>query len=117
MGLDQYMYAAAKMESETSDKIAYFRKHPNLHGFMQQLYESKTGDTDPGNFNGVELELTFQDLDQLEETTKQDKLPPTTGFFFGGDSDDEYKESLLEAVRDAKFKSMLGLKIFYNSSW
>ena len=129
MGLDQYAYAAAKADADWNNderrEIAYWRKHPNLQGWMEQLWEYKGR---PGNapdspfdegvmFNGVELELTWEDLEQLEEDIKDGRLPHTTGFFFGNNSDDYYKNEDLEFVRKARAEIFSGLKVFYNSSW
>ena len=106
-------------------EIAYWRKHPNLHGWMQRLWIRKTNeagvvDDDPdraGEFNGVELELTWDDLEQLEQDIRDKNLPNTSGFFFGNERDDEYREQDLKFVRDAKAEAFLGSKVFYNSSW
>jgi hypothetical protein len=95
-------------------EIAYWRKHPNLHGWMQQLWESKGNE---GDFNGDELELTWQDLDALELAVTHGQLPATGGFFFGKDADDHYREQDLEFVKNARAELFLGLKVFYNSSW
>jgi len=118
MGLDMYAYTAAKeqADSETSQReIAYWRKHPNLHGWMERLAESKN--VEYSTFNGVELELTWQDLDDLERAITHGQLPSTSGFFFGNEADDFYKEQDLEFVRKARAELFLGLKVFYNSSW
>jgi hypothetical protein len=136
MGLDMYAYVAAKAgaQAEFSEgahwdkekgamvnpnateprEIAYWRKHPNLHGWMQRLWESKGNS---GEFNGDELELTWEDLDQLEQAIRNKNLPDTSGFFFGRNADDEYREDDLKFVREAKAEAFLGLKVFYNSSW
>ena len=136
MGLDMYAYVAAKAGSHAEydkgmawDKekgaivdpsvtepreIAYWRKHPNLHGWMFNLWQSKGNE---GDFNGDELELTWDDLDQLEQDIRNKNLPSTTGFFFGNDADDHYREHDLKFVREAKAEAFLGLKVFYNSSW
>ena len=112
-------------------EIAYWRKHPNLHGWMQRLWVRKTNVilgprdnprwwSDPdraGEFNGVELELTWDDLEQLEQDIRDKNLPNTSGFFFGNDADDHYREHDLKFVREAKAEAFLGLKVFYNSSW
>ena len=95
-------------------EIAYWRKHPNLHGWMQRLWESRGNS---GDFNGDELELTWDDLEQLEQDIRNKNLPGTTGFFFGNDADDEYREQDLKFVREAKAEAFLGLRVFYNSSW
>ena len=117
MGLDMYAYAAAKAEAndETGQReIAYWRKHPNLHGWMHRLWIEKGNE---GEFNGDELELTWEDLEALEQAVTHKQLPATSGFFFGRDSDDEYRASDLAFVRAAKAEVFLGLKVFYNSSW
>tara|TARA_R110000868_G_scaffold58349_4_gene180234 strand:+ start:498 stop:983 length:486 start_codon:yes stop_codon:yes gene_type:complete len=118
MGLDMYAYTAAKEQAdyETSQReIAYWRKHPNLHGWMEKLAESKN--VEYSTFNGVELELTWEDLDNLERAITHGQLPSTQGFFFGNEADDFYKEQDLEFVRKARAELFLGLKVFYNSSW
>jgi hypothetical protein len=127
MGLDMYAYAAAKANTEWNNndahrEIAYWRKHPNLHGWMELLWNEKGR---PGidnsfqdvMFNGVEVELTWEDLDQLEEDVKNGRLPHTSGFFFGNNSDDYYRDEDLEFIRKARAEIFTGLKVFYNSSW
>jgi hypothetical protein len=136
MGLDMYAYVAAKAGAQADydegmawDKekgamvnpsvtepreIAYWRKHPNLHGWMHRLWESRGNS---GDFNGDELELTWDDLEQLEQDIRDKNLPDTSGFFFGNDADDHYREHDLKFVREAKAEAFLGLKVFYNSSW
>ena len=135
MGLDQYAYVAAKAgamneyyENSTYDEekkdwitpvakpreIAYWRKHPNLQGWMRRLWESKGNS---GDFNGDELELTWQDLDELERAVTHGQLPGTSGFFFGDNSDEYYRKHDLEFIKNARAELFLGLKVFYNSSW
>ena len=118
MGLDMYAYTAAKEQAdlETGQReLAYWRKHPNLHGWMEQLAESKNlGYT---TFNGVELELTWEDQDELERAVTHAQLPATRGFFFGDGSDDHYKATDLEFIKKARAELFMGLKVFYNSSW
>jgi hypothetical protein len=145
MGLDQYMYVGRSgqmneyyegegdyVDGEWKPKngvakpreIAYWRKHPNLHGWMEQLWTSKgrpgfsedDADRDP-TFNGVELELTWQDLDELERAITHKQLPATSGFFFGNEADDHYRESDLQFIKNARAEIFLGLQVFYNSSW
>ena len=96
-------------------EIAYWRKHPNLHGWMEKLAQDKGLSYD--SFNGVEIELTYQDLDELERAVTHKQLPATAGFFFGNPSDEYYYESDLEFIKNARAELFLGLKVFYNSSW
>jgi hypothetical protein len=137
MGLDMYAYVAtregqqreyydgAEWDETTKDlvntkvnkprEIAYWRKHPNLHGWMERLAEQKKLDYD--RFNGVEMELTAEDLDELERAVTHRRLPPTTGFFFGDNSDQHYYDSDLAFIKAARTEMFMGLKVFYNSSW
>jgi hypothetical protein len=141
MGLDQYAYAAAQsgdreryydsgeyvngefVSTLTEPKeIAYWRKHPNLQGWMENLWLKKNPDIlNDRNavFNCIELELTWEDLDQLGQDILDSKVSElnTTGFFFGEASDDYYREKDLQFIKDAKAELFLGLKVFYNSSW
>ena len=115
MGLDMYAYVADKAEQEDGTReLAYWRKHPNLHGWMQRLWESQGNE---GEFNGDELELTWQDLDELEQAVIHRQLPATGGFFFGENSDEHYQSQDLEFIKEARAELFLGLKVFYNSSW
>lgn len=121
MGLDQYAYTAAKTASLVlgeGREIAYWRKHPNLQGWMEALFAEKHPDWELDHgFNGVELELTWEDLERLEQAVLSGNLPRTTGFFFGEDSDEYYRDTDLEFVKNAKAEVFMGLKVFYNSSW
>ena len=96
-------------------EIAYWRKHPSLHGWMEQLAERKN--LEYRSFNGVELELTWEDIDELEQAIRHGQLPFTEGFFFGKPADNAYYEEDLKFCIDAKAELFLGFKVFYNSSW
>ena len=136
MGLDMYAYVAARagQQREYYDtanwdndskelispvtkprEIAYWRKHPNLHGWMEELYRAKGGNVEM--FNGVELELTWEDLEVLERDLLLSNLPNTRGFFFGDNSDEYYREQDLKFIREARAEIFTGLRVFYNSSW
>lgn len=123
MGLDQYAYIASQAgdDHHSHQELAYWRKHPNLQGWMEQLWLRRGGsnETSPfgSDFNGVELELTWDDLDKLEHVIRNGELPTTSGFFFGNNADDYYREQDLEFVKSAKAEVFLGRKVFYNSSW
>ena len=145
MGLDMYAYTAsragqqndfyegAEWDPELKEsvnpkvtqprEIAYWRKHPNLHGWMEQLWIRKLAaegkqpekDSEWGSvFNGVEVELTSEDLDELERAVTHGRLPRTTGFFFGDPSDDYYRDRDLEFIKNARAELIFGLKVFYN---
>lgn len=142
MGLDQYAYVAQQAnqyaefwnDAVINDRGEYrhaqgipqpreimrWRKHPNLQGWMQRLWNLKGRPAGPDTdfmFNGVEVEITWEDLDRLEQDVRSNNLPHTTGFFFGDNADDHYKEQDLRFIRDARAELFMGLRVFYNSSW
>ena len=126
MGLDQYAYAReADEDSDANVEIAYWRKHNRLHGYMEALYQDKGSLLGQGvfgnDFNCVELELTLSDIEQLEAFIEFKNLPETGGFFFGDDSYEEYeenyKETDLQFISDARKAIEGGRKVYYNSWW
>ena len=101
-------------EWEDSKELAYWRKHPNLQGWMENLWREKGND---GEFNCVDLELTLGDLEALEASIDGADLPKTVGFFFGQDSDDHYAEQDREFIREARAAIKQGYTVVYNSWW
>ena len=107
-GVEEYL------EWDDTIELAYWRKHPNLQGWMQELYYEKGGE---GEFNCVDVELTLGDLDALEEALDESALPETVGFFFGTDSGDYYAEQDREFIREARAAIKQGYTVVYNSWW
>ena len=98
------------------EKIAYWRKHPNLHGSFQQVYERRGGnDLQFGSFSGP-IQLSENDIDALEEAVISDALPHTEGFFFG-ESQPTHKKPDLEFIAAARAAFAEGKKIYYYASW
>ena len=123
MGLDQYATARKGEPSTDEDgytfykdsiELAEWRKHPNLQGWMEELYHEKGGSEE---FNCVDLELTLGDLDALEESLDESALPETTGFFFGTDSSDYYAEADREFIVQARAAIKQGYTVVYSSWW
>lgn len=123
MGLDQYAHAFDN--NGEREELAYWRKHPNLQGWMENLWHERgcPGQPDEPNsigmsdFNCIPVELTSEDIDNLENAINGKNLPETTGFFFGNDSDDYYREKDLEFCRKAREALAAGLHVEYNSWW
>ena len=123
MGLDQYG-TARKGEPRTDEngytyyedsmELAYWRKHPNLQGYMENLWYAKGNE---GEFNCVDLELTLGDIEHLEGSIMAGTLPATTGFFFGDNSDDHYTEEDLAFCQKAKEALAKGYTVIYYSWW
>lgn len=123
MGLDMYAYKTmAKPEKEVDfnttnfdeQEIHYWRKHPNLHGWMEELYYRKGGEAE--SFNCVNVQLTEFDLEILEGDIKNNTLPNTSGFFYGNSDGSEIEDDL-NFVSDAKQALSEGYVIYYTSWW
>lgn len=123
MGLDMFAFSTkAKPKTEVDfetknfqpEELHYWRKHPNLHGWMQNLYDSKGGKSD--SFNGDCVVLDMEDLDNLEQDIKEGNLPDTQGFFFGNSMGDEDTDDL-DFVSKAKEAIHKGRTVYYTSWW
>ncbi|MBN8948942.1 MAG: phosphoglycerate kinase [Rhizobiales bacterium] len=121
MGLDMYACTLSRtpdapvdFEGKGATHIHYWRKHPNLHGWMERLYREKGGCDD--SFNCVNVRLTREDLDRLEADIRARQLPATDGPFFG-ESDGSETDDDLQFVAKAREALAAGLTVFYTSWW
>jgi len=127
MGLDQFAFKTkAKFDSQVdfqaqlqdveTEELHYWRKHPNLHGWMEQLYREKGGTGEM--FNGDPVQLTQEDIDDLANSILEGSLPHTTGFFFGQSNGDQEEESDdLQFCRNASEAIKEGYTVYYDSWW
>jgi hypothetical protein len=77
-------------------ELGYWRKHPNLHGWIVQNFAA-------GRDDCQEIEFVLEQLDQLIEAVTNRELPPTSGFFFGESAcDDEERDNDLTVLRRAR---------------
>ena len=97
MGLDMYLTARKftfmgpeRLEDGLPVKViemelAYWRKHPDLHGFIVQTFAD-------GEDNCQNIDLDVMQMNAIIEAIQEERLPKTEGFFFGTspkkDSDD-----------------------------
>lgn len=121
MGLDMYamttrepVAGAVDFKVSEASELHYWRKHPNLHGWMEWLYYGKGGTEHP--FNCVPVVLTSDDLDRLEADVRAGRLPETGGFFFG-ESDGTEAEGDLAFIAKAREAIAAGFTVFYDSWW
>lgn len=122
MGLDQYAWKVAK-ENAISDleikkdcpveEIYYWRKVPNLQGWMENLYREKGGTKE---FNCDVVKLTEEDLDELENAIKNDALPDTEGPFFGKHYVEDM-DNIVEFIYKARKVLRNGDCVYYSSWW
>lgn len=140
MGLDQYAFAVERHPNNTDfffeqindngdeacSQIAQWRKHPDLHGWMENLFHRKADaqnyEGKPGSFgearvfNCQPIRLNFVDLMELKQAIINAKLPHTTGFFFG-ESLPEDRESDLEFIEEALEAIIQDKDVYYDSWW
>jgi hypothetical protein len=102
---------------QQSTEIAYWRKHPNLQGFMAILWKERNPSDTDDDFNCQELVLTTEDLDRIEFCVVNRCLPATQGFFFGSDRDEEYRDTDIEFIDKARTAIAEGLEVYYYPSW
>ena len=122
MGLDQYAFktttsltsAVDIREPSDAEEFHYWRKHPNLHGWMEALYFRKGGQNEEFNLSAVVVDSA--DLDQLDIDVKAHRLPVTTGFFFGQSDGGEIEDDLL-FVAEARAAIADGKSIYYVAFW
>ena len=101
MGLDMYLNGeryfmgrppreAGKItvKAEIYD-LGYWRKHPNLHGYIVQTFADGVDECQ-------EIALGEERLAQIIEAVRAKELPHTIGFFFGASegTDDEAAEDI-----------------------
>ena len=121
MGLDMYVRTTKRRlktpidftTKDTDTELYYWRKHPNLHGWMEQLYRAKGG-TD--EFNCTTVQLTVGDIDNLDLVIRTGKLPETCGFFFGMSDGNECEDDL-EFIAKARAAFANGLSVYYYAWW
>ena len=124
MGLDMFAYKAQNFQPskpvDFQDEITseieeffYWRKHPDLHGLMKEIYIEKGGEDE---FNCRPVQLTSEDLERIGLAVIDEELPETSGFFFGQSSDEDRKRDL-EFLTEAKRYLDEGYTIWYDSWW
>jgi hypothetical protein len=121
MGLDMYamitpdpVTSPVDFKVENKAEIHYWRKHPDLHGWMEELYRAKGGTAEM--FNCVNVVITAEDLDRLEQAFAGFELPDTSGFFFG-DSDGSEVDDDLAFIKMARQAIATGCTVYYTSWW
>ena len=134
MGLDMYLHGSkfptSLVADETTEQpyldgkkvktsivdLGYWRKHPNLHGYIVETFAS-------GLDECQEIPLNEKQLEQIAQAIEDRKLPHTEGFFFG---QSEWHEEEVETSVDAKTfreakdflrKSDWTRSVYYRASW
>lgn len=129
MGLDMYMFKAEnanEVGSDTCEEVGYWRKHPDLHSYIEELWREagcpnadEAGDNPLYEFNCIEFPLTREQLEEIRELSEEHKLPTSPGGFFFSKSAPEDDPRTVEIMDKAL--EMLDedpeAVIFYYSWW
>jgi hypothetical protein len=100
---------------QIGEELCYWRKHPDLHGWMRDLFYDKGGKSET-SFNNDIVFLSVEDVENLRIAITEEKLPHTSGFFFG-ESDVSQKYADLEEIDKILYALKKGSLIYYTSSW
>jgi hypothetical protein len=117
MGLDQYLRAQEAHGSE-SEEIGYWRKHPDLHCFIESLWRERNPDQQ-GDFNCASVLLTEEDILKIIECSKRGsfgEFDGSTGFFFGS-TYEEHHQKTVEMMELALKLCRKGKRILYSAWW
>ena len=124
MGLDMYAKSIEKdlgrpetdfkINDENTTDLHYWRKHPNLHGWMHDLYINKGGQNEDFNCNTVLL--NEGDINRLETDINSKDLPETSGFFFGETTGEELDDDM-DFIRKAREALSQGCQVAYYAWW
>ena len=116
MGLDMYAYAVEQnaavsdfdfARATSATRIHQWRKHYDLHGWMETLYRTKGGQDEMFNCNL--LRLTPEDLDRLETAVRSDEI--------GEEPDEEGRADDLAFIARARLEIEQGRAVYYDSWW
>jgi hypothetical protein len=128
MGLDMYLMGKKYVtDNETMEcdgltvtelivEISYWRKHPNLHGYIVNTFAN-------GKDECQDIGLGEDEVEDIIKAVKEQRLPHTEGFFFG--QSDLGEEQIKEDV-EAFEKALKWLKsnpenghkyLVYKASW
>ncbi len=133
MGLDQYAKSSTcdmldlkhdgenRDPNDDSEQYYYWRKHNRLQGWMENLWLKKYQPEEHIVFNCEYVELSLQDIVDLENAITNAGLPKTEGFFFGNDSyeymDNEALQHDLDFIKESKELLAKGKRLWYTSWW
>ena len=123
MGLDMYLTGEHRFLNDGCDprqvaserrQLGYWRKHPNLHGFIVREFADGVDDCQ-------ELHLTSKHIRTILRAIEQDQLPSTTGFFFGHSDGREKPHDRMVFTTALRWlettDEVARRRVFYQASW
>jgi len=129
MGLDMYIAKRNKdvkiIQNESYDpihEVAYWRKFNALHGWFVKNIQNEVDDCGSYPVTKDTLHTLLEVLEEVHNLKNPTKLPPTSGFFFGSSSVDEYYwrdvEKTIKVISDLIDNTDWDNdQLYYFSSW
>jgi len=102
-----------------SDKtldLGYWRKHPDLHGYIVNRFAD-------GMDECQQIDMTEEDITATIEAIKAGNLPKTEGFFFGASTNDPEQQEEAVAIFTQALKwrvtkeKLVFRSVYYRASW
>ena len=94
--------------------LAKWRKHPDLHGWMERLYRQRGG---KGHFNCRAMRLHIDDIDALDRDLNAGSMPPPSPGYYMGKSDAQDLQQTRDFIANARTVINGGHAVFYDSYW
>jgi hypothetical protein len=95
-------------------RLGYWRKHPDLHGYIVQNFAEGEDNCEP-------IWLGAQHLVQILEAVRSGKLPKTGGLLFGESetaNDQDTEAQLLRALEWLRTEEPRAIRdVYYRASW
>lgn len=110
MGLDMFIFGRVDDHME-DEELAYWRKHPNLHGFIVQTFAE-------GVDKCQRIPLGEKDLKTIIEAVRRKKLPATSGFFFGESETPNKGDTIAQLENVIRWmRTNKRMMVTYQASW
>lgn len=118
MGLDMYFLRTPKGErpNDSHQEIKYFRKHSDLHGWLEQEWRKENPDEKDRDFNCIYMKITPAILQRLKDYLTQPDKTRYKGFFWGESEESDWQETraLTEEIEEILNS---GDQVYYYSWW
>ena len=103
-----------KRISRLEVELGYWRKHPNLHGYIVETFAKGVDECQ-------QIDLNEADLKKIIEAITSESLPHTEGFFFGASDGSEKNDDVLTLQKAlvwlAAEEKGVTRSVFYRASW
>lgn len=117
MGLDSYA-RYIKPDGEV-EEIKYWRRCYHIQNWMQKLYAKKVGVANAGDFNGVAVSITEEDIMQFVQDVRNKKMLDDNSYFCCSydPANEETMEDDLDFAAQCLKHLWMNREVYYTSSW